>query len=551
MRSLLGTVGALLNRAPIPHAAPRRGGLGLFAGARRDTEAQMAAMGSVGTLFAIVSGTAADVGQVDWHMHRLRQRGAVCEICECPGVSLVEDHLALRVWNRPNDFYTGQEFRESFSQHVDLTGEGWWVVERGEGSGLPAALWCPRPDRMEPIPDPENFLSGYEYRSPDGQRVPLDLDEVVQIRLPNPLDPYRGLGPVQALMVDLDATRYTAEWNRRFFMNSAEPGGVIEVPAELGDKQFRRLQQQWGEQHRGVRNAHRVGILENGMKWVDRRYTQKDMQFSELRRLGKEEIREAFRYPLFRLGTVQDVNRSTAEASDVMYARAHLVPRLKRIKGALNNDFLPMFGSTGQGVEFVYANPVPADREADNAERDSRTAAYKTLVDAGVDPGDAAAAVGLPPMRILVQPATEPTTTAASADVLAQMVQKLYLGTPGKAVITWAEARTLLNAAGADLDPAVPEPAPPATPVLAAGPPVLDVEDLADVENVQRWVAVEEQDDDTCQACRDNHGKLYRTRGEAYADYPGGEGYVNCEGRGNCRGRVVRRGRKGQGRDEV
>jgi hypothetical protein len=60
----------------------------------------------------------------------------------------------------------------------------------------------------------------------------------------------------------------------------------------------------------------------------------------------------------------------------------------------------------------------------------------------------------------------------------------------------------------------------------------------------RRWVAVEEDDDNTCDDCNANDGKTYRNREEAYADYPNGVGYKNCIGAkyGNeCRGRVVKR----------
>ena len=59
-----------------------------------------------------------------------------------------------------------------------------------------------------------------------------------------------------------------------------------------------------------------------------------------------------------------------------------------------------------------------------------------------------------------------------------------------------------------------------------------------------RWVAKEHIDDNTCQPCIDNDGKLYKNREDAYADYPDGKGFVNCVGAefGNdCRGRVVKR----------
>jgi hypothetical protein len=59
-----------------------------------------------------------------------------------------------------------------------------------------------------------------------------------------------------------------------------------------------------------------------------------------------------------------------------------------------------------------------------------------------------------------------------------------------------------------------------------------------------RWVAVEEEDDNTCGPCHTNDNKLYKNRADAYADYPNGVGYKDCVGAvyGNdCRGRVVKR----------
>jgi hypothetical protein len=122
------------------------------------------------------------------------------------------------------------------------------------------------------------------------------------------------------------------------------------------------------------------------------------MQFAELCRLSKEDIREAYRYPTFMLGTVQDVNRNTAEASETYYQKRIVKTRLDRIKEQANFRLLPMFAS-GAGHEFAYGNVVPADTEADNAERNSKADAWSKLVVAGANPDDAADVVGLPRMR--------------------------------------------------------------------------------------------------------------------------------------------------------
>jgi ATP-dependent protease ClpP protease subunit len=60
-------------------------------------------------------------------------------------------------------------------------------------------------------------------------------------------------------------------------------------------------------------------------------------------------------------------------------------------------------------------------------------------------------------------------------------------------------------------------------------------------ENAQRWVARCVDDANSCQPCIDNNGQTYRNRADAYADYPGGSGYIHCEGQNNCRCTVAKR----------
>lgn len=390
MRSPLRT---LLGQAQIPVPFTGRASSQRAWGRPAGQVAQMAAMGSVGTLFAIVNRTSNATAQVTWKLWRKAKSGLDEDRVE------VTSHACLDLWNKPNPFMPRQEFVEVEQQHVDLTGEGWWVVARDPRSPIPLELWPVRPDRMTPVPDPETYLRGYMYRSPDGEEVALELDQVIQLRMPNPLDTYRGMGPVQSILADLDSSRFSAEWNRNFFLNGANPGGIIKVDRRLGDDEFDELRMRWNEQHKGVANAHRVAILEQG-EWVDRRFTQADMQFVELRKVGRDVIREAFGIPAFAVGEVADVNRATAEASRAWFAEMLTVPRLERIKAALNFDLLPMFGATAQGLEWDYVSPVPADREADAKELTARAEAAERLINAGLDPAGVLSAVGLPEIRM-------------------------------------------------------------------------------------------------------------------------------------------------------
>lgn len=374
----------------MPYTPARAPFLNLFTGTGQATQ-NMAAMSSVGTLFSIVDLMATSTADVDWRLWRKAKSGRKEDRVE------VTRHAALDVLDAPNDFYSREELFETGQQHVDLTGEC-WIVMTTNIMGWPETLWPIRPDRIEPVPSATDFLAGYVYTGPDGEKIPLDLDQVMRIRMPNPLDPYRGLGPVQAILTDADSIRFSVEWNRNFFVNGAEPGGVIEVPTILGDTDFDTLKRHWNEGHRGVSNAHRVAIVEAG-KWVDRKFTHNDMQFAELRSVSRDAIREAFKVHPHMLGDSDDVNLANATAAEVTFARRSVLPRVNRWRGMLNRYFLPRFGPTAVGLEFDYDNPVEEDESAYSTNFLNRARGSQMLIQVGFNGDDAAEAAGLPPMR--------------------------------------------------------------------------------------------------------------------------------------------------------
>jgi HK97 family phage portal protein len=361
-------------------------------------------MGTAGTIFQIVSLLAQSTADAEWRLYRKpRQDGRVRYTTGDQGSDMrteVVRHQALSVLTAPNPFYTRHELIETTMQHMELTGEGFWVVQRDGRASFPTALWPIRPDRMQPVPDAEKYLAGYVYTGPSGEKVPLKINEVIQLKYPNPLDSYRGLGPVASVLTDIDAMKYSAEYNRNFFINGADPSGIIQVPGSLEDTEFNQLSDRWRESHQGVARAHRVAILESGMQWIERKYSMKDMQFVQLREVSRDVLREAWGIHKSMLGNADDVNRANAQTAEEVFGRWKVLPRLNRIRMTLNERYLPLFGTTGEAVEFDYVNPLPDDREADNAELTSKANAASVLVAAGFDPEMVCEVVGLPPMKM-------------------------------------------------------------------------------------------------------------------------------------------------------
>ena len=299
--SLIGKALAVRNAAPVPIGGSATGAFyrqpltGLGAA---NSDAYLRAYGTVGTVWQIVFLLSSNTAKPEWRLYRKAQRdGRVRYTTSDQGSDQrteVLKHQALAVLQKPNPFYSRFTLMEASQQHMEMTGEWIWVVEYDPRANFPVGLWPVRPDRMEPVPDPADYLKGWVYTSPDGrEQVPLEPREVIQGRYPNPMDPYRGLGPVQSVLVEVQADRAAAEWNRNYFWNSAEPGGVIQVDHALDDDEFDELAGRWRESHRGVSRAHRVAILEGGQTWVPNSHSIKDMDFTALRGLSRDQIGRA------------------------------------------------------------------------------------------------------------------------------------------------------------------------------------------------------------------------------------------------------------------
>lgn len=399
---------------PVPLApyGGRHGSMFHLGGSRANRETFMRMYGQSGTVFSIVSLLAQAAASPAWHLYRKqpvdgRRRYAAGDQGSDQRTEVVQ-HAALYLWNKPNDFMSGFEFREGAQQHQELTGETIWVVNR-EAATFPTSLWYVRPDRMEPVPSPEDYLVGWIYNGPNGEQVPLKLDEVIVEKLPDPLDPFRGAGPVASILSNIEQQKYATDYQRNLFLNGADPGGLILVNKRLSDTEFDELVNRWRETHQGVARAGRVGVLEHeNTSWIPSGQTNKDLEYGELRMTNRDEIREAWRMHKAMLGTSDDVNRANAETAEEIFEGWQNIPRLERRKDTLNCKLLPMFGTTGEGVEFDYEDPSPDNREADNAELQAKANAAKTLIDAGFDPHDVLEVVGLPDMEVTEKAVQQP-----------------------------------------------------------------------------------------------------------------------------------------------
>ena len=312
-------------------------------------ESQLSAMTNSGWLFSAIRVLANSFASVEWKLFQELPNGEREEIGQ---------HPLKTLWDNPSEFMTQPEFLLLAGNHFAHVGEVAWVKIRSGGTVV--QLQPIRPDRLTAVPHRTEFQSGWIY-SVGQEKIPLEISDVIFIRHPSPTDPYRGIGPIGSIVHDLGADREASQWTAQFFSNSALPGGVIELDHDLDDAEFDDLVRRWRSAHQGVQNAHRVAIIERG-KWVDRAFSVRDLQLTELRQGLRDSIIGALGIPKSLIGATDDVNRANAEASEMIFARWNVVPMLRLIRAGLNRSLAKEFGDN---IKFDFSDPTPKARDVD------------------------------------------------------------------------------------------------------------------------------------------------------------------------------------------
>ncbi len=312
-----------------------------------NTRGFLTAYSQIYSLFGISLRIATAMGEVKWRLYKGSERSER---------SQVTDHPILTLLDFANEFQTGQEIIELTSLHMDLAGKAYWYLPRGLLK-VPAEIWVLPPHLMKVVPSEKEFIAGYVYQNGTDQ-IPFSKEEIIRFPMPDPVNPYGGIGYAQPAAVELDTERHAGKWNRNFFYNSARADAVLETEGSLSEDQYAELRNQWAGQHQGVSRAHKVAILEGGLTYKQIQVSQKDMDFPALRKQTRENLLFTFGMPLSVMGISENVNRANAEAGDYTFARWLIKPRLTRIKNKLNEQLIPMF-KQAKGIELDFDEVVP------------------------------------------------------------------------------------------------------------------------------------------------------------------------------------------------
>ena len=249
----------------------------------------------------------------------------VYERTEDGGKNTKPTHPIYRLLHdEPNHEMTSFVFRETLMSHLLLWGNAYAQIIR-DGRGYPAAIYPLLPDRMSVERNNAGNIV-YTYQSDKGV-VKLTHENVLHIPGLG-FDGLVGYSPIAMAKNAVGMSIATEEYGSKFFANGANPGGVLQHPGTVKDIQ--RVKDSWNTGYQGSGNAHKIALLEEGMKFQQVGIPPEQAQFLETRKFQINEIARIFRVPPHMVGDLEKSSFSNIEQQSLEFVKYTLDPWVVR-----------------------------------------------------------------------------------------------------------------------------------------------------------------------------------------------------------------------------
>lgn len=233
--------------------------------------------------------------------------------------------------NEFNDYTSSFVARETMINHLCGWGNAYMEVQRN-GKGEPLKLWSLLPDRT--IPELKNGQLRY-LTSVGGVHMPIAPQNVIHVPGLS-FDGLIGYSPIDLARNILGLLDATEEFGAKYFERGSRSGGVLVHPGQLSPKAKENIRQTHERDNAGLENAHRITILEEGMKFVPTTIPPNDAQFLETRKFQVIEVARFFRMPAHKIGEMENATYSNIEQQTIDFITDCIMPYILKIEHELN-----------------------------------------------------------------------------------------------------------------------------------------------------------------------------------------------------------------------
>lgn len=251
------------------------------------------------------------------------------------GRTEARDHpLWTILHDKPNPYMSAASFREAMQGNALNHGNAFAEIETN-GAGQVTGLFPLNPRDVTPFLE-RNALF-YEIELKNGNMV-LAADRILHVRGPG--DGIAGWSVLRHARESLGLALALEEYGARFFGNNSRPSGILTHPGRLKSEAATTLKESWEATQGGLRNAHRVAVLEEGVQWQQIGLSAEDSQFLESRAFQVVEVARWLNLPPHKLKDMERAHFNNIEEQNIEFVQDTLRPWLVRWEQEISADLL-------------------------------------------------------------------------------------------------------------------------------------------------------------------------------------------------------------------
>lgn len=280
---------------------------------------------------------------------------------------------------RDSDEFTQRDFWYDISTYLDLEGVYFLMAVRtvsGNRIGNIQKFVLLNPYWVRQVVNDKGELGGYVENNPHkGQRV-IAKENIIPIRLLNPLDPTKPYSLADAARDSQFTLKQANDFAREAINGNLNAPGILSSAIELPDDQFDNFVNRVKNHGRGE------PLFGNGsgtISWVDMQTDLDKAALDKINNINRDALLAISGLSKTGIGIEESgTGREVSRTQKDDFTESAIMPQIENIIDALNLDYRKYYSAeyARNGYVIELDNPLEADRDAEQADVDIRDSQF-------------------------------------------------------------------------------------------------------------------------------------------------------------------------------
>lgn len=301
----------------------------------------------------------------------------------------INEELYALLQLRPNPHMTAVEFWECVMLNLAMRGNGYALIIRND-LGMPIGLYPLAAAQVQPIVLKDG--SGWYIYNLDGTQTMYGADDVLHFRIFG--NGRIGLSPLEYGARVMGVAASSDMFAGTFFAKGAKPGGALTIDRLLTPAQRKEVRENFKDVHEGAENAHKMYVLEAGMKYQAIQLSPEAVQLIATRRYSVKDVARFWGVPAFLLNENEGSTSWGTGLEQQMLGFYNLTcrPYMGRIASRCSMQLVPLAKQRRMKVMYDYDELLSVDLKA-------KAEYLRTLIQASMmTPNEGRAKLSMPRM---------------------------------------------------------------------------------------------------------------------------------------------------------